>query len=145
MKPVLAMLPALLVASLAIAQTSPPTDTSTPTAAQQNQKDPNDPSKGQDLVSDKEPTPQSAVKSPTTVGHDKQSGNNLVGDNTGQMQNSTGTQPPFQTLDTQKHGYLMAKDVSQHAWLKQNFTKCDADNDGHLTQPEYSACTMTKQ
>jgi hypothetical protein len=137
------VLPALLFASFIASAQTPPAEETTPpsTAAQQNQKDPNDPSKGQDLVGDKQPAPQSAVKSPPTVGQDKSSGNNLVGDNKGMMQNSSmAGQADFQTLDVKKRGYLMASDVSQQPWLKQNFSKCDANGDGHLTQPEYAAC-----
>lgn len=139
-------LPALLAVSfLASAQTPPPEETAPPsTAAQENQKDPNDPSKGQDLVGDKEPTPPSAVKSPPTTGQDKSTGNNLVGDNKGQMQNSqgmTGVHPDFQMLDVKKQGYVMAGDVAQQPWLKANFGKCDANSDGRLTAPEYTACT----
>ena len=137
------LLPALLFASFAASAQTPPADETSPppTAAQENQKDPNDPSKGQDLVGDKEPTPQSAMKSPPTVGQDKNAGNNLVGDNKGMMQNSAmAGLPDFQTLDVQKRGYLMAGDVAQQPWLKQNFSKCDANSDGHLTAPEYTAC-----
>ena len=140
-----ASLPALLAVSfLASAQTPPPEETAPPpTAAQENQKDPSDPSKGQDLVGDKEPTPPSAVKSPPTTGQDKSAGNNLVGDNKGQMQNSQGMMsghPSFEMLDVKKQGYLMAGDVAKQPWLKTNFGKCDADSDGRLTPPEYAAC-----
>ena len=70
--------------------------------------------------------------------------NNLVGDNKGQMQNSqgmTGVHPDFQMLDVKKQGYVMAGDVAQQPWLKANFGKCDANSDGRLTAPEYTACT----
>ena len=110
------------------------TDATAPTAAQANQKDPADPSKGQDLVNPK-PTDTNAMKSPPTMGHDKAAGNNLVGaDNTGQM-----TRPDFKTLDMKNHGYVMSSEV-KNPWLKENFSKCDTDGDGKVTQAEYGIC-----
>jgi hypothetical protein len=107
-------------------------------AAKANKKDPSDPSKGQDLVNPK-PTDSDAMKSPPTVGHDKSTGNNLVGsDNTGRMQQ--GTRPDFKAIDAKNHGYVMSSEVHD-PWLKQNFSKCDTDGDGKVTQAEYATCS----
>jgi hypothetical protein len=108
-----------------------------PTAAQENQKDPADPSKGQDLVNPK-PTDTNPMKSPPTVGHDKAAGNNLVGgDNTGQMQMKMPVD--FKKVDMKNKGFVMASDVKD-PWLKQNFSKCDTNSDGKVTQSEYAIC-----
>jgi hypothetical protein len=135
----------LLAGSLtAIAQTQDQsaqaaTTAAQPTAAQANQKDPADMSKGQDLVNPK-PTDTNPMKSPPTVGHDKAAGNNLVGaDNNGQMMMQKGNRPDFKTIDTQNHGYVLASDVN-NPWLKENFSKCDTNGDGKVTKGEYAIC-----
>ena len=115
------------------------TDDQSKSAAQTNQKDPNDPSKGQDLVGQKQPKDASATKTPQTTGQNKATGNNLVGENKGQMQRSE--HPDFKTIDTKNHGYVMASETSRYPWVKQNFSKCDADGDGKLTSEEYAACS----
>jgi len=67
-------------------------------------------------------------KSPPTVGYDKASGNNLVGDNKGQMP-TAGEHPEFQTLD-----------VKKQPWITESFSKCDGNSDGRPTAPEYAVC-----
>jgi hypothetical protein len=125
----------------ALAQNTDQSAQTAPTAAQENQKDPADPSKGQDLVNPK-PTDTNPMKSPPTVGHDKAAGNNLVGaDNTGQMQMAAPTD--FKTLDMKGHGFVVASEV-KNPWLKQNFSKCDANSDGKVTQAEYGICSKQK-
>lgn len=132
---------ALLTVSFAAWAQTPPADPSAPapTAAQENHADENDASKGQDLVGTKKPTPADPLKSPPSVGHDKSSGNNLVGDNKGQMP-TAGEHPEFQTLDVKKRGYLMVADVKKQPWITENFSKCDGNSDGRLTAPEYALC-----
>lgn len=129
---------ALMAMSItALAQNTDQSAQSAPTAAQENQKDPADQSKGQDLVNPK-PTDTNPMKSPPTVGHDKASGNNLVGaDNTGQMQMKA---PAFKKVDMKNKGFVVASDVKD-PWLKQNFAKCDANSDGKVTETEYGVCT----
>ncbi len=53
----------------------------------------------------------------------------------------TGTHPAWSTLDTSKHGYLTANDLKSHKWLTENFSRCNSNHDGHLTQQEYNHCT----
>jgi hypothetical protein len=135
---------ALMVGSLIASAQTPPPDPSAPatTAAEQNHADSNDTSKGKDLVGDSKPAAADSLKSPATVGQDKAAGNNLVGENKGQAQTSENGRPDFQTLDVKKRGYVTAEDVKSHAWLKDNFSKCDSNHDGHLTQPEYARCVQ---
>jgi len=132
---------ALLTLTFVASAQTPPADPSAPapTAAQENHADENDASKGQDLVGTKKPTAANPLKSPPTVGQDEAAGNNLVGDNKGQMA-SASEHPDFQTLDVKKRGYLMVADVKKQPWITKNFSKCDGDSDGHLTAPEYALC-----
>jgi hypothetical protein len=56
------------------------------------------------------------------------------------------TRPPgshqdFNRLDTHKRGYLSADDVKGDIWLSRNFSRCNLGHDGHLTWPEFSACS----
>jgi hypothetical protein len=99
------------------------------TNPQTNHKDPADKSKGQDLVSPATPT----SSNPATVGQDKSTGNNLV------QPKAMGVRPDFKTIDTKNHGYVLASEATT-PWLKQNFTKCDADSDGKVTKAEYEMC-----
>ncbi len=104
--------------------------------------DPQDQSKGQDLVGNQKPTPAEAQghPSPPTTGQDKAAGNNLIDQDNGKMQSADKTPPDFQGLDTQKRGYITLADAGNHAWLKENFARCDTNHDGKLTQQEYSQC-----
>jgi hypothetical protein len=135
----------LLTASFASAQTSPPTSDQSTTPAQSTYKDPNDPSKGQELVGDK----QQPASTPATVGQDKAVGNNLVpADNDGTMHSSQGEhmkRPDFKTLDTTNKGYLTADDVASHHWLSKNFARCNTTHDGHLTAEQFANCSKSKE
>jgi hypothetical protein len=127
----------IAVSTAGFAQTDQSAATA-PTAAQSNQKDPADQSKGQDLVNPKA-TDTNPMKSPPSVGHDKSAGNNLVGaDNTGQMQKDG--RPDFKKVDMKNQGYVTSSEV-KNPWVKKNFAKCDADRDGKLTEAEYTACS----
>jgi hypothetical protein len=96
--------------------------------------------KGNDVVGNPQPAPADPLATPSTTGQDKSTGNDLVGANKGQAQDTPQMRPDFDTLDTGKKGYLTAHDVKSHQWLRKHFTKCDLNHDGHLTQDEYANC-----
>jgi hypothetical protein len=125
---------ALLASSIAGYAQSTDQTAQPATNPQTNQKDPADPSKGQDLVS----PATSKDTNPATVGQDKSTGNNLV-DPKMKSQMKMASRPDFKTLDTKNHGYVMSSEVN-NPWLKENFSKCDSDGDGKLTQAEYRIC-----
>ena len=120
------------------------TDNSPPPSsdADASKVDPKDQSKGQELVGSQKPTPAEAQghASPPTIGQDKEAGNNLVDHDNGKMQMADKAPPDFQSLDTQKRGYITLADAGNHLWLNENFARCDANHDGQLTQQEYSQC-----
>jgi hypothetical protein len=120
------------------------TDNSPPPSgdADANKVDPQDQSKGQELVGSQKPTPAEAQghPSPPTIGQDKAAGNNLIEQDNGKMQMADKAPPDFQSLDTQKRGYITLADAGNHLWLNENFARCDANHDGQLTQQEYSQC-----
>ncbi len=41
-------------------------------------------------------------------------------------------------------GFVTIEDAQPNSWLGQNFKSCDKDNDGKLTQEEYTKCTKMK-
>ena len=116
---------ALFVACASNAQTSP---------------NPQDTTKGNDVVGNPQPPPANPLATPPTTGQDKSTGNNLVEANKGQAQDTPRMRPDFDTLDTGKKGYLTAHDVKSHQWLSKHFRKCDLNHDGHLTEDEYANC-----
>lgn len=111
------------------------TDQPTQPTPQTNHKDPADQSKGQDLVNPSTPTDTN----PTTVGQDKSAGNNLVQPKD-KAKMAMGARPDFKQIDMKNHGYVLASEV-RNPWLKQNFSKCDTDGDGKVTQAEYDVCS----
>lgn len=123
----------MVVAGTGLAQNAD--QSAQPTSEQTNHKDPADKSKGQDLVNPAMPVDTN----PTTVGQDKSAGNNLVQPKAG-GQMAMGALPDFKAIDTKNHGYVLASDVN-NPWLKQNFSKCDADADGKVTKMEYETCS----
>jgi hypothetical protein len=44
-------------------------------------------------------------------------------------------------MDTQRSGFLTAKDVKSHKWLTKKFWRCNSNHGGHLTETEYASCT----
>lgn len=130
----------LTVASFIALAQAPAADSAQPTTnapAQKSYTDPNDPSKGQDLVNEAK-TP---AVNPATVGQDKTTGNDLVAEKKdGSTLDATAERPDFQTLDVKKRGYLTADDVSSQVWLSKNFARCNSGHDGHLTSQEYAKC-----
>ena len=122
---------AMIVSSVPVFAQSEGQATQPASNPQTNQKDPNDPSKGQDLVN-----PANAKDTtPAAVGQNKNTGNNLMQPKAMSM----GTRPDFKMIDTKNHGYVLASEV-KNPWLKENFSKCDTDGDGKVTQSEYAIC-----
>jgi hypothetical protein len=92
------------------------------------------------LLNGTKPPGADNLATPGTAGENKAEGNDLVsGDN--RSDRETGTHPAWKTMDTQGSGYLTANDVKSHKWLSKNFSRCDVNHDGHLTQKEYGSCT----
>jgi hypothetical protein len=95
---------------------------------------------GNDLLNGTKPPTQDNLATPRSAGQDKADGNDMVsGDN--RTDKETGKHPEWKTMDSQKSGYLTAKDVKKHKWLSKNFARCNTSHDGHLTEAEYAACT----
>lgn len=46
----------------------------------------------------------------------------------------------FATLDPNHKGYLSTADVASNKFLTDNFTRCDTNADGRLSQPEVTLC-----
>jgi hypothetical protein len=46
----------------------------------------------------------------------------------------------FATLDPNHKGYLSTADVASNKFLTDNFTRCDTNADGRLTQSEVTVC-----
>ena len=121
------------------AQNAPPANGTSTQPAPPTSTDPRDQSKGQDVSGNPQPPTSQTTKTPPTAGQNNATGNNLVGGNTGQMANAG--HPDFKTLDVKNKGYVTADDVKSQPAVKANFSKCDADHDGHLTAAEYSNCS----
>jgi hypothetical protein len=128
----------LLGCAMAYAQTqsNPSEDPSaiSPTSTQ------GDTPKGNKMVGDPQPPRADPLTATPTAGQDKATGNDLVSSDKSHMQQGTGTRPDFNILDTKHNGYLTAHDVKSNKWLTKNFTRCDSDHDGHLSQQEYANC-----
>jgi hypothetical protein len=55
---------------------------------------------------------------------------------------TTATTPQiFATLDPNHKGYLSTADVASNKFLTDNFTRCDTNADGRLSQTEVTICT----
>ena len=57
----------------------------------------------------------------------------------GQTGDEAGT-ATFDSLDTNRRGYLMPSDVKSNKQLTDKFKSCDANHDGQLSRAEYNAC-----
>jgi hypothetical protein len=139
--------------AIAYAQTSaaPPADPSAMSATS-TQQDANGTlstprSTGQDKTTDNDmvsrnnkPPEDISLSAPRSTGEDKTTGNDMVSRKR-DTQPGAGKRPDFNTLDTKKNGYLTAGEVKSHKWLSKNFSSCDSDHDGHLSQEEYANCT----
>jgi hypothetical protein len=95
---------------------------------------------GNDLLNGAKPPVADQLATPRTAGEDKTDGNDLVSASN-RSDRETGTHPAWNTLDTKKKGYLTANDVKSHKWLSKNFSRCNSNHDGHLTQTQYDSCT----
>ena len=127
----------LFGSAIAYAQTTPTTPADPPTMAQ-NSTSPD--TTGNDLLDGAKAPAATKLSTPASTGDDKANGNDLVsGDNRSDQE--TGTHPAFKSMDTNKSGYLTAADIKSHKWLSKNFSRCDADHDGQLSQKEYASCT----
>jgi hypothetical protein len=121
----------------AYAQTTSTTPADPPTMAQNSTTSD---STGNDLLNGAKSPAATKLGTPTSTGENKANGNDLVsGDN--RSDRDTGTHPAFKTMDTNKSGYLTAADIKSHHWLSKNFSRCDTDHDGQLSQKEYASCT----
>ena len=127
----------LFGSAIAYAQTTPTTPADPPTMAQ-NSTSPD--TTGNDLLDGAKAPAATKLATPASTGDDKANGNDLVsGDN--RSDRETGTHPVFKTMDTNKSGYLTTADIKSHKWISKNFSRCDADHDGQLSQKEYASCT----
>jgi hypothetical protein len=50
------------------------------------------------------------------------------------------THPDFNTVDTQRHGYLTADDVKNDEYVSKNFDKCNVKHNGHMSRKQYANC-----
>jgi hypothetical protein len=126
----------LFGSAIAYAQTTTTTPADPPKMAQ-NSTSPD--TTGNDLLNGAKAPAATKLRTPASSGEDKGNGNDLVsGDN--RTDRETGTHPAFKSMDTNKSGYLTAADIKSHQWLSKNFSRCDTDHDGHLSQKEYASC-----
>ena len=47
-------------------------------------------------------------------------------------------------LKGHENGSITMKDAQPNSWLAQNFKSCDKDNDGKVTEAEYTRCEKMK-
>jgi hypothetical protein len=60
--------------------------------------------------------------------------------NKGDAQRAPATHPDFNTVDTQRHGYLTSDDVKNDDYVSKNFDKCNVKHNGHMSRKEYANC-----
>jgi hypothetical protein len=60
--------------------------------------------------------------------------------NKGDTQRAQTTHPDFNTVDTQRHGYLTSDDVKNDDYVRKNFDKCNVKHNGHMSREEYANC-----
>jgi hypothetical protein len=75
-----------------------------------------------------------------TASHDDVTGRSLPTPSTVRAPNAVVSHPDFKTLDVNNRGYLTSDDVTQNRWLATNFSRCDANHDGRLSQQEFANC-----
>jgi hypothetical protein len=75
-----------------------------------------------------------------TASHDDATGQSEPAPGRVQAPNSVVSHPDFKTLDVNNRGYLTADDVAANRWLATNFSRCDANHDGRLSQQEFANC-----
>ncbi|HJU27502.1 MAG TPA: hypothetical protein VJ722_12565 [Rhodanobacteraceae bacterium] len=67
-----------------------------------------------------------------------------VGNHPDDTNRDAGAATPFDSLDASHQGYLTRQDAAADSWLASHFAQCDADRDGRVTRPEYTACSRAK-
>src|SRR5665213_2255782 len=72
-----------------------------------------------------------------TASHDDVTGKSEAAPSPVQAPNAVVSHPDFKTLDVNNRGYLTADDVKANKWLTTNFSRCDANHDGRLSQQEF--------
>ena len=75
-----------------------------------------------------------------TASHDDVTGRSLPAPSAARAPNAVVSHPDFKTLDVNNRGYLTSDDVTQNRWLATNFSRCDANHDGRLSQQEFANC-----
>ena len=75
-----------------------------------------------------------------TASHDAVTGKDEPAPSPVGAPNAAVAHPTFETLDVNNRGYLTADDVRQNRWLATNFSRCDANHDGRLSQQEFANC-----
>jgi len=75
-----------------------------------------------------------------TASHDDVTGRSLPAPSPVRPPNAVVSHPDFKTLDVNNRGYLTSDDVAQNRWLASNFSRCDANHDGRLSQQEFANC-----
>ena len=75
-----------------------------------------------------------------TASHDDVTGRSQPTPSPVQAPNAVVSRPDFKTLDVNTRGYLTADDVKANRWLAANFSRCDANHDGRLSQQEFANC-----
>ena len=75
-----------------------------------------------------------------TASHDAVTGRDLPAPSPVRPPNAVVSHPDFKTLDVNNRGYLTSDDVAPNRWLASNFSRCDANHDGRLSQQEFANC-----
>ena len=75
-----------------------------------------------------------------TASHDAVTGRDLPAPSSVRPPNAVVSHPDFNTLDVNNRGYLTSDDVAHNRWLASNFSRCDANHDGRLSQQEFANC-----
>lgn len=75
-----------------------------------------------------------------TASHDDATGLSAPAPSTVRPPNAVVSHPDFKTLDVSNRGYLTSDDVAHDRWLSANFSRCDANHDGRLSQQEFANC-----
>jgi hypothetical protein len=75
-----------------------------------------------------------------TASHDDVTGQSAPTPSAVRPPNAVVSHPDFKTLDVNNRGYLTSDDVAHNRWLSANFSRCDANHDGRLSQQEFANC-----
>jgi hypothetical protein len=75
-----------------------------------------------------------------TASHDDVTGRSVPAPSPVRATNAVAARPDFKALDVNNRGYLTSDDVTQNRWLAANFSRCDANHDGRLSQQEFANC-----